>query len=33
VLFSDRQGRYAAEYYDNTTDAASATAVTVSRGA
>jgi hypothetical protein len=33
VLFSDRQGRYAAEYSDNTTDAASATVVTVSRGA
>jgi hypothetical protein len=33
VLFSDPQGRFAAEYYDDTTDPASATVVTVARGA
>jgi hypothetical protein len=33
VLFHDPQGRYAAEYYDNTTDPASAKVVSVARGA
>jgi hypothetical protein len=33
LLFNDPQGRYAAEYYDNTTDPASATIVSVTRGA
>jgi hypothetical protein len=33
VLFDDPQGRFAAEWYDNTTDPASATVVTVARGA
>jgi hypothetical protein len=33
VLFHDPQGRFAAEYYDNTTDAASAEVVSVARGA
>jgi hypothetical protein len=33
VLFNDPQGRFAAEYYDNTTDPASAKVVSVARGA
>jgi hypothetical protein len=33
VLFHDPQGRFAAEYYDDTTDPASATVLTVARGA
>jgi protocatechuate 3,4-dioxygenase beta subunit len=32
VLFTDPQGRYAAEYYDNTTDPAAAKVITIARG-
>ncbi len=32
VLFTDPEGRYAAEYYDNTTDPAAAKVITVARG-